>query len=440
MSPDDRAEPEPPKEAEESEDHVGGDSVDQGNPDADGLDALAHGLTGFAEGEFASDSDDEVDLGALAAVAGRAIDPARGADGDARVRMAGLSSIERHSAKLATSSATAATAATATSVPASAAANATPASQPPPVRVVQSDTSPAATQTLAQARAPWVMPLLAGLGLGVGLAGVLFGLSANRPVLPLAPVPPTVPLAASASVPTSVPTSGAPSMVPPVLPQAAAQMHARPEQAPPLHSPIPRPAQPVIAQRSAPLAPQHRPSGTAPAATEPTSAVTSSPRSQAAVLSLHPTEEHAAVPVKTGLDSALDTAAQQNAKAPASRSSVDSLLDEALAAPSQRDPMRAQREAALQQDALPQSPSREDVTKAMTVLLPAIRGCAMGQSGLATASIVVRADGRVAGVEVAGAPFSGTASGRCMEGVIRRAKFMHFKQPIFRIKFPFAIQ
>ena len=76
----------------------------------------------------------------------------------------------------------------------------------------------------------------------------------------------------------------------------------------------------------------------------------------------------------------------------------------------------------------------------MTVLLPAIRGCAMGQSGLATAGIVVRNDGRVASVEIAGAPFAGTASGRCMEGVMRRAQFPRFKQAIFRIKFPFAIQ
>jgi hypothetical protein len=120
--------------------------------------------------------------------------------------------------------------------------------------------------------------------------------------------------------------------------------------------------------------------------------------------------------------------------------SMDALLDEALSPAARRNELARQQEAALAATQLPLTPSREDVTQAMTVLLPAIRGCAMGQSGLATAAIVVRNDGRVAGVEISGAPFAGTPSGRCMEGVIRRARFARFQQPIMRIKFPLAIQ
>ena len=41
---------------------------------------------------------------------------------------------------------------------------------------------------------------------------------------------------------------------------------------------------------------------------------------------------------------------------------------------------------------------------------------------------------------VAGAPFAGTASGRCMEGVIRRATFPRFKQPVYRVRYPLSIQ
>jgi len=119
---------------------------------------------------------------------------------------------------------------------------------------------------------------------------------------------------------------------------------------------------------------------------------------------------------------------------PATSRSVDQLLDDALAGPSER---RAQ---AAQPAALPEAPTREEVTQAMAVLLPAIRGCAMGQVGLATAGIVVRGDGRVASVELSGAPFEGTASGRCMEGVLRRARFSRFRQPTFRVRFPFSIQ
>jgi len=424
VSPDDRAESQTPKEAEEAEDHGVGGSVDRAGAEADGLDALGVGLSGFTDGEAANEPDDEIDLGALAAVAGRSTAPARVADGDARVRVAGLSSIERHSAKLATT----------TPAPARVAAVAAPVSRPAPPRVSHVDTSADEPLELPRSRAPWVMPLIAGLGLGVGLAGVLFGMAANRPAAPAAPlaVAPAVPAASSA--------------VPPALPQAPAGMPAPADTPSPTPRAAPTQPAPAPASRAASDAPPRRPVGSATsvrevaAPPEPARPTPPTPPSQGTVLSLRPVAEPAAVPAKTGLDSALDAADQQNAKAPASRSSVDSLLDEALAAPAQRDPMRAQREAALAQDALPQSPSRDDVTKAMTVLLPAIRGCAMGQSGLATASIVVRADGRVAGVEVAGAPFSGTASGRCMEGVIRRAQFTHFKQPIFRIKFPFAIQ
>lgn len=113
------------------------------------------------------------------------------------------------------------------------------------------------------------------------------------------------------------------------------------------------------------------------------------------------------------------------------------MLDDALANPSERNVGgRPQLDSA----ALPEAPSRDDVSQAMTVLLPAIRGCAMGQTGLATATIVVHNDGRVASISVAGAPFAGTASGRCMEGVMRRARFPHFKQSLFRVQFPFAIQ
>jgi hypothetical protein len=86
------------------------------------------------------------------------------------------------------------------------------------------------------------------------------------------------------------------------------------------------------------------------------------------------------------------------------------------------------------------TPQRDDVIKAMSVLVPAIRGCAQGASGLATVTMVVRNDGHVESAALSGAPFEGTASGRCMEGVVRRARFPRFKQASFRVQFPFAVQ
>jgi hypothetical protein len=115
-----------------------------------------------------------------------------------------------------------------------------------------------------------------------------------------------------------------------------------------------------------------------------------------------------------------------------SQERVDALLDQALSG--------ARTPSAPAPEVLAETPSRDEVMAAMQVILPALRGCAMGQGGAASAGIVVRNDGRVASVEVAGAPFAGNASGRCMEGVIRRARFPRFRAPTFRVRFPFSIQ
>jgi hypothetical protein len=122
---------------------------------------------------------------------------------------------------------------------------------------------------------------------------------------------------------------------------------------------------------------------------------------------------------------------------------IDDLLDQALSstAAKQEQERVARADRALEAaNTIPVVPSRDDVTRSMTVILPAIRGCAAGQSGLATVGIVVKNDGRVESVSVTGAPFEGDRSGKCMEGVVRRAKFPRFQQSSFRIQFPFAIQ
>lgn len=127
---------------------------------------------------------------------------------------------------------------------------------------------------------------------------------------------------------------------------------------------------------------------------------------------------------------------------PSTESVMDHVLDDALAHPKDRNAeLRAARQAAaLAQQDLPLAPSRDDVVKVMSMLVPAIRGCAQGKSGLATVIMVVKNDGHVESAALNGAPFAGTASGGCMEGVVRRAKFPRFKQASFRVQFPFAVQ
>lgn len=140
-------------------------------------------------------------------------------------------------------------------------------------------------------------------------------------------------------------------------------------------------------------------------------------------------------PPVAGSDKQPAAAAKREPSAAAPRS-VDRLLDEALSAPNPDAELERARDA----QRLPQTPGRDDLMGAMKVLLPAIRGCAMGQTGLANISLVIGGDGKVQSALVAGAPFAGTSAGRCMEGVARRARFPRFRQPSFRVRIPLALQ
>lgn len=115
--------------------------------------------------------------------------------------------------------------------------------------------------------------------------------------------------------------------------------------------------------------------------------------------------------------------------------SLDSLLDNALSADA-RHPEQTRVEAA----ALPVTPSREEVANAVASVQTAMRGCAMGETGIANAALSVRNDGKVTSAQVTGAPFAGTSGGRCMEGVLRSAHFPRFKQPTFSVQYPVSIQ
>jgi hypothetical protein len=301
----------------------------------------------------------------------------------------------------------------------------------------------------APQRAAWVLPMLAGVGVGVVLAAVAFGMNARggetKAEARATPASAPAAVAGAAPVPAAAPVAAEPSAA--EAPAAAAQPAAEPSPTATAATPpaAPKPATPAAAEAAAPRAAV----STGPAAS-------AGPR-QAAAPHAGDAKLAATAPAASGPAAALALQASATAAAAASADkpaaaadapavaakttrSVDELLDEALAPEAQQNLLREKQAAALAQSQLPATPSRDDVTKAMTVLLPAIRGCAMGHSGLANAVIVVRNDGQVASVEISNAPFAGTASGRCMEGVMRRAQFPRFSQPIFRIKFPFAIQ
>ena len=360
--------------------------LEQGG-DADDLDALAGGLTSLEPGESA-DAADDADLAAIGALTARSTHASPVPD----------------DAPLVAAAAPAAVLATA--------ASPAPAAKPLP------DAAP-------KARAAWMMPLLVGIGVGIGIAGVTYALSQRE-------VPP------AASAETAVPAE-----VAPVTASAAPAVAPVPSAPPPVVAPAPVAAAPAPAEGERPA------TGGAQAASAPRTRAAASAAAVAPVpsdepvLAVKPAEPETPEPDPSApIAEASPKAALTSGTAPALRgaASMDALLDEALSPEARRNELALRQQAALEANAIPATPNRDQVTQAMTVLLPAIRGCAMGQSGLATAGIVVHSDGRVASVDVAGAPFAGSASGRCMEGVIRRARFPRFTQPSFRIKFPLAIQ
>jgi len=118
--------------------------------------------------------------------------------------------------------------------------------------------------------------------------------------------------------------------------------------------------------------------------------------------------------------------------------SIDALLDDALS-PQARRAELSRPEAPPSPEVLPATPSPQDVASAVGRVQFAIRGCAMGQTGTFTASLSIRGDGRVSSAQVIGAPFAGTPAGRCMEGVLRSARFPQFKQSIFNVQYALKV-
>ncbi|MFI5307829.1 MAG: hypothetical protein ACHQ53_10775 [Polyangiales bacterium] len=293
----------------------------------------------------------------------------------------------------------------------------------------------AAAPSQQTVRSTWTVPLLLGVGIGAGISVALFALGVGRPPSQVAP-----PATAQAGAPAPAAPEG------PAPPAAAVRQADSVEPA----SPAPQ----AVAAQTLPAV-EHIAVGTPQQARGARSSVPpEAPRSEASPRSDAPSQPAApaaAVVVAPGTATAdapeaSDDGLEKDAPATvalakaAPPETVDRLLDEALSPSARRQELERKHEAALAAAELPLTPTRDQLTQAMVVLLPAIRGCAMGQHGMATAAIVVRSDGRVAGVEITGAPFVGASSGHCMEGVIRRARFPRFKQPTFRIKFPLAIQ
>ncbi|MCS6797041.1 MAG: hypothetical protein NZ898_00685 [Myxococcota bacterium] len=124
---------------------------------------------------------------------------------------------------------------------------------------------------------------------------------------------------------------------------------------------------------------------------------------------------------------------------------LDSVLDRALggrpvAGGTRTEPLATPATAAQPTGELPATPDPATVRRLLAGALPALRQCAGDQVGMANAAIIVRNDGTVASVSIAGAPFGGTPQGACMEGILQRLQFPRFQQSTFQIRYPFVIR
>jgi hypothetical protein len=86
----------------------------------------------------------------------------------------------------------------------------------------------------------------------------------------------------------------------------------------------------------------------------------------------------------------------------------------------------------------PDTPAREDVVAALEPVREAVERCAAGRHGIAEVDLSVTGSGRVAHAMVGG-DFVGSAQGSCIARVVRGAQFRAFKQPLFRVLYPFSL-
>jgi predicted Zn finger-like uncharacterized protein len=144
----------------------------------------------------------------------------------------------------------------------------------------------------------------------------------------------------------------------------------------------------------------------------------------------------ASKPEKEPAAAAEPAAAPSKPKAPASSdSSIDDLLSGALGGKA-KPPAATSKPAA---EALPATPSRDDVLSAMKSVAPQVSSCANGVTGVAQAKVMVAGPtGRVTSVDVSGAG-SGGPTAACISKTVGKAKFPKFSQPTFSFTFPFKL-
>jgi hypothetical protein len=142
--------------------------------------------------------------------------------------------------------------------------------------------------------------------------------------------------------------------------------------------------------------------------------------------------------------SATSTAATSPASEPKkpSGNNLDALMDEVVGGPSssKSKTTTTASSSGSSDSSLPDAPARDDVKTALLGVSGAVKACKADAGGTAAVDVVFSGKtGRATSAKIASGPFKGTPVGSCIEKAVQRARVPRFKQPSFKVTFPYRL-
>ena len=136
--------------------------------------------------------------------------------------------------------------------------------------------------------------------------------------------------------------------------------------------------------------------------------------------------------------------AQEPATKPAANrsESLDALMNDVIGSTKQGGGAASQPASSETKGAasLPETPSRDDVLRALTGVRGAVERCKAAEGGIATVTVRFKGTtGRVEGARVSDGPFVGTPVGACVAKAVSAARVPTFRQASFNVTFPYRL-
>jgi hypothetical protein len=123
-----------------------------------------------------------------------------------------------------------------------------------------------------------------------------------------------------------------------------------------------------------------------------------------------------------------------------SSNNLDALMDEVVGGSSPSRSRPTAKSSSSSGSNLPDAPTRNDVKTALQGVSGAVKACRKDSGGTAGVNVTFSGKtGRATGAKVTSGPFKGTAVGSCIESAVKRARVPRFKQPAFKVTFPYRL-